>query len=62
VPAGWRRRAAVESPSHLREHPRALRLTLLAALLYAREREITDALVDLLIRPCIGSARAPRRR
>jgi TnpA family transposase len=49
VLAGWRQRAAVESPSHLREHPRALRLTLLAALLYAREREITDTLVDLLI-------------
>jgi hypothetical protein len=46
---GWRQRAMVESPSHLREHPRALRLTLLAALLWAREREITDTLVDLLI-------------
>jgi hypothetical protein len=32
----------------MRDHPRALRLTLLAALLYAREREITDTLVDLL--------------
>ena len=49
VLAGWRQRAAVESPSHLRDHPRALRLTLLAALLYLREREITDTLVDLLI-------------
>jgi hypothetical protein len=46
---GWRQRAMVESPSHLREHPRALRVTLLAALLWAREREITDTLVDLLI-------------
>ncbi|WP_327634727.1 Tn3 family transposase [Kribbella sp. NBC_00482] len=49
VLAGWRSRAAVESPSHLRDHPVELRLTLLAALLHAREREITDVLVDLLI-------------
>jgi hypothetical protein len=49
VLADWRQRASVESPSHLREHPRALRLTLLAALLWARERELTDTLVDLLI-------------
>jgi hypothetical protein len=46
---GWRQRASFESPSHLREHPRALRVTLLAALLYVREREVTDTLVDLLI-------------
>ena len=46
---GWRQRAMVESPSHLRAHPRELRVTLLAALLWAREREITDTLVDLLI-------------
>jgi hypothetical protein len=39
VLAGWRQRAAMESPSHLREHPRVLRLTLLAALLHVRERE-----------------------
>ena len=49
VVAGWRARAAVESPSHLRTHPAELRLTLLAALLHEREREITDTLVDLLI-------------
>lgn len=49
VLTAWRTRAAVESPSHLRSHPAPLRLTLLAALLVAREREITDALVDLLI-------------
>ena len=46
---GWKSRAAVESPSHLRDHPRQLRLTLLAALLHTRQREITDALVDLFI-------------
>jgi hypothetical protein len=49
VVAEWRARAAVESPSHLRAHPDALQVTLLAALMQAREREITDTLVDLLI-------------
>ncbi|MDQ0797790.1 DUF4158 domain-containing protein [Streptomyces sp. B1I3] len=51
VVAGWRARAAVESPSHLRTHPVPLRVTLLAALLHEREREreITDTLVKLLI-------------
>ncbi len=49
VVAAWRARAAVEAPSHLREHSPAVTLTLLAALLYCREREITDTLVELLI-------------
>jgi hypothetical protein len=49
VLASWRARAAVESPSHLKDHPRSLKLTLLAALVHAREQEITDALVELLI-------------
>ena len=50
VLAGWRAQAAVESPSHLRAHPNpAKTLTLLAALLHIREREITDTLVELLI-------------
>ncbi|MEU6371199.1 hypothetical protein ABZ876_37335 [Streptomyces sp. NPDC046931] len=39
----------MESPSHLRTHPLPLRVTLLAALLHEREREITDTLVELLI-------------
>ncbi len=62
VLAGWRSRAAVESPSHLRDHPEPLMLTLLAALLHNREREITDTLVDLLIKTVhrIG-ARADRK-
>ncbi len=47
--AAWRDRAMVESPSHLRDHPEPLMLTLLAALLHARQREITDTLVELLI-------------
>jgi hypothetical protein len=49
VITGWRARAAVEAPSHLREHSPAVTLTLLAALPYCREREITDTLVELLI-------------
>ncbi|MEU8804793.1 Tn3 family transposase [Spirillospora sp. NPDC048819] len=52
VLASWRARAAVESPSHLRRRARSSQpatVTLLAALLVEREREVTDALVDLLI-------------
>lgn len=49
VIAGWRARAAVEAPSHLRQHSERMTITLLAALLYCREREITDTLVELLI-------------
>ncbi|MGH3544369.1 MAG: DUF4158 domain-containing protein [Mycobacteriales bacterium] len=62
VVATWRRRAMVELPSHLREHPETLRWTLLAALLHGRRAEIIDALVELLITTVhrIG-ARAHRR-
>lgn len=42
VVTAWRARAAAESPSHLRGHPAATRLTLLAALVWRRQREITD--------------------
>jgi hypothetical protein len=51
VVSGWRARAAVESPSHLRRLPNSPQsaVTLLAALLAEREREVTDSLVDLLI-------------
>ena len=49
VIAAWRARAAVEAPSHLRSHPEPLTLTLLAALIYERQQEITDTLADLLI-------------
>ena len=48
VVTAWRARAAVESPSHLRRHDQPIRLVLLAALLYQREREVTDTLVELL--------------
>lgn len=62
VVQGWRARAAVEAPSHLRRHPEPLTVTLLAALLRQRELEITDTLVELLIATVhrIG-ARAERR-
>ncbi|MEV5712229.1 DUF4158 domain-containing protein, partial [Actinoallomurus sp. NPDC052274] len=48
--AGWRSRAAVEAPSHLRrDHSDEVRWTLMGAYLFCRQREITDTLVDLLI-------------
>lgn len=64
VVASWRARAAVESPSHLRD-PRSdpdMTVTLLAALVYSRTWEVTDALVTPLLRVvhAIG-ARADRR-
>jgi TnpA family transposase len=49
VISSWKARAAVESPSHLRAHPRPLMLVLLAALLHTRQQEVTDTLVELLI-------------
>ncbi|MGH3408326.1 MAG: Tn3 family transposase, partial [Streptosporangiaceae bacterium] len=49
VLADWRARAAAEAPSHLREHPPEIKVTLLAAYLHCRQTEIIDALADLLI-------------
>ncbi|MER6583986.1 Tn3 family transposase, partial [Nonomuraea sp. NPDC049624] len=45
----WRARVAVSSPSHLRRHGDELRVTLPAAYLHCRRREIIDAMTDLLI-------------
>mgnify|MGYP000898506536 CR=1 FL=1 len=45
----YRQRAASEKPRDLRRHPPAIRYTLLAALCWQRQREITDTLVDLLL-------------
>ena len=58
----WRDQAMTESPSHTRSHPPELQVALLSALLYCRGREITDALVHLLLSTVhrIG-ARAERR-
>ena len=44
-----RRRITAESPSHIRQHPQAIRMTLLSALVFQRTQEVTDALVTLLI-------------
>ncbi|MFI8460802.1 DUF4158 domain-containing protein [Kitasatospora sp. NPDC085464] len=49
VLTGWRQRAVVESPSHLRRRSPESAVTLLSALLVEREREVTDCLVGLLI-------------
>ena len=58
----YRRRAAAEVANELRAHSTETRATLMAALLWWREREITDGLLDLLVRVIhkIG-ARAERR-
>ncbi len=45
----YRQRAASEKPRDLRRHPPEIRYTLLAALCWQRQHEITDTLVDLLI-------------
>lgn len=47
--AHYRQRAATEPPRELRRHPPEMRCTLLAALCWQRQREITDTLVELLI-------------
>src|SRR6266581_435913 len=44
-----RQRAAAEAPNELRAHAPALRATLVAALCWLRQREVTDSLIDLLI-------------
>ncbi|MGH3096214.1 MAG: Tn3 family transposase [Streptosporangiales bacterium] len=49
VVAGWSERAGMEAPSHLRAHDDPITLTLVAALLHTRSRQITDTLVELLI-------------
>ena len=45
----FRQRAAGEPPRELRRHPPEVRYTLLAALCWQRQREITDTLVELLM-------------
>ena len=58
----YRKRVEVEAPFELRRHPTAMRMTLLAAFVYLRGRNLTDGLVDLLIETIhhIG-ARAERK-
>jgi Domain of unknown function (DUF4158) len=45
----YRRRAVVEAPSEMRQHPDAIRFTLLAAFTWMRQREVTDNLVELFM-------------
>jgi len=45
----YRHRAATETPYHLRQHPPAIRYTLMAAFCVQRSQEITDNLIELLI-------------
>jgi TnpA family transposase len=61
--AAWRARTAAEYPSTLRrDHPRSVRLTLLAALCWCRQVEITDSLMELFIQLVHRiNARATRR-
>ena len=49
IVAHYRQRASTEPPRELRRHPLHVRYTLLAALCWHRQHEITDTLVDLLI-------------
>ena len=60
--ADWRSRAARMFPSDFRACSEPVRLTLLAALCWVRQTEITDGLVELLIRLIHRiNARAERR-
>ncbi len=45
----YRQRAAIESPYDIRQHPAAIRYTLMAAFCIQRSQEITDNLIELLI-------------
>jgi hypothetical protein len=45
-----RQRAVAEDPKELRRHAPPLRYTLLAAFAWQRLHEVTDALIDLLIK------------
>ncbi len=46
----FRQRVSGEETRDIRRHPTAVRLTLLAAFAWQRQREVTDTLVDLLIK------------
>ncbi|MGH3865983.1 MAG: hypothetical protein ACRDQ4_07555 [Pseudonocardiaceae bacterium] len=49
IVAGWRARAMTMYPSDFADCPRPIRITLLAALCWARKTEVIDGLVELLI-------------
>ncbi|NET61350.1 MAG: Tn3 family transposase, partial [Symploca sp. SIO2E6] len=46
----YRQRAATESPYDIRRHPTTIRYTLMAAFCIQRSQEITDNLIELLIK------------
>jgi hypothetical protein len=45
----YRLRAGAEKTAELKRHPRALRLTLIAVMVWQRQMEITDTIVDVLL-------------
>ncbi|MGX6607486.1 Tn3 family transposase [Micromonosporaceae bacterium Da 78-11] len=49
VVAEWEHTALIESPSHVRRRAEPVQVAMLVALLLARQQQITDALVQLLI-------------
>lgn len=55
-------RAATEHPRELRWHPEPIRYTLVAAFCWLRLREVTDNLVDLLIRIIHGISRRAEKK
>lgn len=55
-------RAATEHPRELRWHPEPIRYTLVAAFCWLRLREVTDNLIDLLIRIIHGISRRAEKR
>ena len=46
----YRQHVSAQEPFELRDHPEPLRLTMLAAFCWIREREVTDTLVDLVMK------------
>ncbi|MGB3511174.1 MAG: Tn3 family transposase [Microcoleaceae cyanobacterium] len=55
-------RAATEHPRELRWHPEPIRYTLVAAFCWLRLREVTDNLIDLLIRIIHGISRRAEKK
>lgn len=55
-----RRRISAESPSHIREHPQAIRMTLLAALVYQRTKARHRCPGDLVDPDCPSHRQASR--
>ena len=56
----YRHRAATETPYLLRQHPPAIRYTLMAAFCVQRSQEITDSLIEILTTLCPPSLYSQR--